>query len=39
LEGHVIEQTIQELVEKEAQVKKQVEAARVNLEAFKAALT
>jgi hypothetical protein len=36
LEGPVTEQTIQELAEQEAQVKQQVEVARVKLEAFKA---
>jgi hypothetical protein len=38
LEGPVTEQMIQELIEQEAQVKQQVEAARVKLEAFEAAL-
>jgi hypothetical protein len=35
LEGPVTEKTIQELTEQEAQVKQQVEAARVKLEALK----
>jgi uncharacterized protein YdcH (DUF465 family) len=39
LEGPVTEKTIQELTEQEAQVKQQVEAARVKLEAFEAALS
>jgi hypothetical protein len=39
LEGPVIEKTIQELVEQEAQEKQQVEVARVKLEAFEAALS
>jgi hypothetical protein len=39
LEGPVTEKMIQELAEQEAQVKQQVEAARVNLEAFEATLT
>jgi hypothetical protein len=39
LEGPVIEKTIQELVEKEAQAKQQVKAAQVKLEAFKAVLS
>jgi hypothetical protein len=34
LEGVVVEKTIQELAEQEAQVEKQVEAARVNIKAF-----
>jgi hypothetical protein len=38
LEGPVTTQTIQELTEHEAQVKQQVEAARVKLEAFEATL-
>jgi hypothetical protein len=37
LEGLVIEQMIQDLIEKEAQAKKQLEVARVKLEAFEAA--
>jgi hypothetical protein len=36
LEGPVTAHTIQELVEQEAQVKQQVEASRVKLEAFEA---
>jgi hypothetical protein len=39
LEGPVTEQMIQELIEQEAQAKQQVEAARVKLEAFEAALS
>jgi hypothetical protein len=39
LEGPVTEKMIQELTEQEAQAKQQVEAARVKLEAFEAALT
>jgi hypothetical protein len=39
LEGPVTEQTIQELVEQEAQEKQQVEAARVKLKAFEATLS
>jgi hypothetical protein len=39
LEGPVTEKMIQELTEQEAQVKQQVEAARVKLEAFEEALT
>jgi hypothetical protein len=39
LEGPVTEKTIQELAEQEAQAKQQVEAARVNLEAFEATLS
>jgi hypothetical protein len=39
LEGPVIEKMIQELAEKEAQEKQQVEAALVKLEAFKVALS
>jgi hypothetical protein len=38
LEGPFIEKMIQEFVEQEAQVKKQVEAARAKLEAFEVAL-
>jgi hypothetical protein len=38
LEGHVIEKKVQELTEKEAQVRQQVEVARVKLEAFEATL-
>ena len=38
LENPVTKKTIQKLVEQEAQAKQQVEAARVNLEAFKVAL-
>jgi hypothetical protein len=38
LEGPIIEQVIQEFVEKEALVKKQVETARAKLKAFEAAL-
>jgi hypothetical protein len=38
LEGPVIEKIIQELVEQEVQVKQQVEASRVKLEAFEATL-
>ena len=39
LEGPIIEKTIQDLVEQEAQEKQQVEAAQVNLEAFEATLS
>jgi hypothetical protein len=39
LEGPVTEQMIQEIIEQEAHVKQQVEAARVKLEAFEAALS
>ena len=38
LEAPVIEKIIQDPTEREAQVKQQVEAARVNLEAFEEAL-
>jgi hypothetical protein len=39
LEGPVIEKTIQDLTEQEAQVKKQVEETRVKLKAFEVALS
>jgi uncharacterized protein with PIN domain len=39
LEGPVTEQTVQELAEQEAQARQQVEAARVKLEDFEAALS
>jgi hypothetical protein len=39
LEGLVTERTIQELTEEEAQVKQQVEATQVKLEAFEATLS
>jgi len=39
LEGSATRQTIQELVEKEAQEKQQFEVAQVKLEAFEAALS
>jgi hypothetical protein len=39
LEGHVIEQIIQELTEQEDQVKKKFKANRVNLEAFEETMT
>jgi hypothetical protein len=38
LEGTIIEQMIQELIEQEAQAKQQDDAAQAKLEAFKAAL-
>jgi hypothetical protein len=39
LEGPVTQETIQELIEKEAQAKQKVKEDRVKLKAFKAALT
>jgi hypothetical protein len=39
LEGPVTEKMIQELIEQEAQVKNQVKASQVNLEAFELELT
>jgi hypothetical protein len=39
LEGSVTKKMIQELAKKEAQVKQQVEVARVNIEAFEVTLS
>ena len=39
LEGPITKQTVQELAEQEAQAKQQVEAPRVNIEAFEAAMS
>jgi hypothetical protein len=38
LEGHVTDQVLQELAKKEVEVKQQVEAAQVNIEAFEVVL-